>query len=314
VKREKSYWHQEHKNLAKLFNKNKEWLDHFKNDICTMGEHLLKEAGRNICHDESFEAQKLQIIDENALDTLAKKDKEMKTIAGKVGQNENTGFYCTENLINYQQIQADCKDIIDLFSVDGSHVNQNLRDLTEVAAVPNDWPVEVLRGQKGLKAKRPIESFTVFPITCRIFLESDYSAHYDDLHEWQQHERYTLTFKHNEDKNKWHSNPVVADLAGMGNELMFVNDPKGSGKDANVEFVEYWHLGWPFLFAVTMKRIPEGEWLLIDYGEQYWEEKLARKRDRLEKHSLALNQAGDELLKRAQDGQSTPDPIEVAGD
>ena len=65
--------------------------------------------------------------------------------------------------------------------------------------------------------------------------------------------------------------PLIADLAGKGNELIYVNDLKDSGREANVVFSEFVHDGWPYLFVVTKKPIAEGEELLVDYGKAHWE-------------------------------------------
>ena len=39
----------------------------------------------------------------------------------------------------------------------------------------------------------------------------------------------------------------------------------------NVRFVRVHHRGWPFLFIVAVRDLFEGEELLLDYGEAYWE-------------------------------------------
>jgi hypothetical protein len=146
---------------------------------------------------------------------------------------------------------------------EAGNINRRLRECTEVFVIPDDDPREALRGQKGLRARKKIPKKTAFMITCRVLLESDYErAIGEDLPTWTQHERYSFIFKygavllceciiiwslvagndhvgeergtgkvwrHRGDRGE-EIGPLVADLAGKGNELIYVNDLKDSGR------------------------------------------------------------------------------------
>ena len=75
---------------------------------------------------------------------------------------------------------------------------------------------------------------------------------------------------------------MIVDLAGSGNELLYMNDPEGSNKQANIAFAEVVHQGWPYLFAVATCDISAGEELLISYGDAYCTGHQALRRSRLE--------------------------------
>ena len=72
-----------------------------------------------------------------------------------------------------------------------------------------------------------------------------------------------------------------------------MNDPHGSGGKPNLEFVEYVVKGWPYLFAVAKQDIKTGEELLLDYGEDYWEEEEASKRERMLEMMATWKRAAD---------------------
>ena len=86
-----------------------------------------------------------------------------------------------------------------------------------------------------------------------------------------QHERYAHTFHHGADARSGCSNaasgakvvadelhgpcPLIADLAGCGNEALYLNDPEGFDKQPHMAFVEVVHQGWPYLFIVAIRNI-----------------------------------------------------------
>jgi hypothetical protein len=65
---------------------------------------------------------------------------------------------------------------------------------------------------------------------------------------------------------------VGIDAETRGNEMRMTNDHRGvSSEGANCSFSRGWARGGPALFVTTMRKIEEGEELLLDYGELYWE-------------------------------------------
>ena len=108
----------------------------------------------------------------------------------------------------------------------------------------------------------------MFPLCCRVLLAGEYEAQFAGQPERRaEHERYCLMFTTG---REWPEGPLVADLLSEGNALHLVNDPIGSGRQANCEFVEVLSRGWPLLFAVVVEPVTPGEELLLKYGEGYW--------------------------------------------
>ena len=59
-----------------------------------------------------------------------------------------------------------------------------------------------------------------------------------------------------------------------GNQTMLINDPRGLPDfetALNCEFIEVTWRGWPYIFVATTRDVAAGEELLIEYGEEYWE-------------------------------------------
>ena len=65
-----------------------------------------------------------------------------------------------------------------------------------------------------------------------------------------------------------HGNLIINPLPDAGNKLIAINDD-GTSK-ANVQFVEFFHYGWPTVCMATLRPIEKEEELLVDYGPDYW--------------------------------------------
>lgn len=68
------------------------------------------------------------------------------------------------------------------------------------------------------------------------------------------------------------SGPFVYEVRASkwANEIVFVNDYRGLGAEANVSAEIVVHRGCYYLVYRTMKVVQEGEEVLINYGEDYW--------------------------------------------
>jgi len=59
------------------------------------------------------------------------------------------------------------------------------------------------------------------------------------------------------------------------NHLAFINDYRDKERQdrlKNVTFVEVLHKGWPHIMVIVCHEIKPGEQLLIDYGQDYWDD------------------------------------------
>ena len=73
---------------------------------------------------------------------------------------------------------------------------------------------------------------------------------------------------------------VGIDAETRGNEVRMTNDHRGVSSDGpNCSFSRGWARGGPALFVTTMREIAEGEELLLDYGELYWEHATKARQD-----------------------------------
>ena len=96
----------------------------------------------------------------------------------------------------------------------------------------------------------PVKRLKVFPVQCRVLLESDYEGitMQKTLATSSSHNVYCFEHTPIWDENgmqkkkkkgeKQDGKKLIADLLDNGNEAMMVNDCLGSGKNANVAFLE----------------------------------------------------------------------------
>ena len=67
---------------------------------------------------------------------------------------------------------------------------------------------------------------------------------------------------------------ISVDAGVYGNELKFVNDPRGTDRKANVQFNSlpaFDRLGLPTVTMTTLCDIQPHQELLVNYGDRYWE-------------------------------------------
>ena len=113
--------------------------------------------------------------------------------------------------------------------------------------------------------------------------------------------RYHYQFTSKAQANR-HGNLIINPLPDAGNKLIAINDDGTS--EANVQFVEFLHYGWPTVCMATLRAIAKDEELLVDYGPDYW-----RVHRILEKHIWAPL---DKLqLQRKREGQRLLEKIEL---
>ena len=66
---------------------------------------------------------------------------------------------------------------------------------------------------------------------------------------------------------------VVDPFESYGNQLMAINDPRGSRRSSNCEFIEYDYKGWPHVCVVALGTVEPGAELLLEYGTStYWKD------------------------------------------
>jgi len=298
----------------------------------TLSEQLTGEAAQAShwkAHDNyDKEEEKLQHIMPGSTTDLKKIDVNQRirnqfgSVPGEsLGEPKLAACYAAVAAGDMAGVTRACEKAYKAAQSSPTKVNDVLREHTEWWTLPQDHDVEALRGQRDLKARKKINALHIaFPITCKVMTDEDYDEEYADNEELMQHERYSYNFNHKEPGTKHlSSDPIIADLAGRGNELMYMNDSRGSSNDTNMIFVEYWVDGWPFLFAVPTGDIEVGESLLIDYSEAYWTSKEARKRDRLMKHANCVRDAGNKIMQLHQElaeltRATTPGPAAAASE
>ncbi len=162
-------------------------------------------------------------------------------------------------------------------------INDELEAATEAFVHGADGPVAALAGERGLRARQPIDPHTLFPVCCSVLTEREFFDRYPDWASSCEAERFSYQFIDREPiaraltKAGEPSTAVIADLRHSdANRVGLINDARGSGQPPNVEFVELVARGWPFLFIKTLRPIVPGEELLLSYGEDYWESAAAR--------------------------------------
>ena len=265
-----------HKRLKKMETKRQVSVKAHHN-IVKVKQEVIALQSINVKHWEpgAGEHDQMQIIPPDFTATLQKRqavqDKSRKHKEGDQGDQKKS---CAPVFDMCQQLQQA-----------GNPINQALDEHAEVFVVSHDDPRVGLRGQKGLRAAKPLKQGMAFMVTSRVLLIEDYMAALVRPADFIQHERYSFGFKTGEN---WNVGPLIADLASHGNKVLYVNDSMGSGAEPNLEFSEFVRDGWPYLFVVVAKDVELGRELLIDYGTAYWDSVGALKRERMLKMQADL--------------------------
>lgn len=170
----------------------------------------------------------------------------------------------------------------------------------ELFCIPKDpaWPMDLWK-QKGLRVKEGgrIPAKTVLGTYAGwVGYEEEYKAMFppveayggDEARWIQGNSRlasYTVCCKHFSQQCPHPMGRLMIAAPGMGNWMAAINDgtwSPGSKDDvdiarnrpSNVGFLEVLHQGWPYMMVVTTRDVEAREEILVNYGEEYWEEYL----------------------------------------
>lgn len=103
-----------------------------------------------------------------------------------------------------------------------------------------------------------------------------------------------------------HGSLIINPLPNAGNKLMAINDHEK--KEANVEFVEFLHDGWPTVCMVMKWEVKQGVELLVEYGPDYW-----RVHNTLDTHVRAVSLPSTSTMYSAAFQFHHQTPLAVAG-
>ena len=156
-----------------------------------------------------------------------------------------------------------------------------LCDKIEVKRVPDNDAVVALRGQYGLFATQKIKPFAIIGQYCgQLSLEREINfgiehhklAKLDYMMDLEEFQKYLGTT----DAVEIDCYPDPNDnYPYKGNEMMYINDSKGSKKGGarNAQFLEILRNGWPHIFVVSTRKINEGEEIKVQYSAKYWRDR-----------------------------------------
>ncbi len=135
-----------------------------------------------------------------------------------------------------------------------------------VAKVPAGHKPAELAGKRGLMANSTIECGTVigeFEGVCDAIYTNRSSA---DVKTWGDDWGFYSAGGKTSDGVVFSVNPTI----GGNGRMEMINDPRGSGQPANLQWLTITIDSAPHLFLITTRSVKKDEWLTVEYGDEFW--------------------------------------------
>jgi hypothetical protein len=167
----------------------------------------------------------------------------------------------------------DCKDISGITKQIARFLEQKrgTRYIKEVAVakVPRGYLPASLVGERGVITSSAIERGTVigeFEGACDAIYTNRSAAAVKDDDDWGFVSDDYSAGGVTSDGVVFRINPTI----GGNGYMEMINDPRGSGQPANLEWLTVTVDLAPHLFLVATRHIKKDEWLTVEYGADFW--------------------------------------------